>query len=141
MPRVVRADEHEQVARLWELVFGYPEPRNEPRALLAEKLRHDPEGVLVIADPHVVAAVMLGYDGHRGWIYRLAVHPEHRRRGHARALVAAAEAALAARGCRKVNLQVKTGNPVVGAWEALGYAVEPRVSLGKVIDGGESGVC
>ncbi len=141
MPRRLRDDEHEQVARLWERVFGYPEPRNEPRGLLAEKLRHDPAGVLVIGEPEVIAAVMFGYDGHRGWIYRLAVHPDHRGQGHARALVEGAEQALAARGCRKVNLQVKTGNPVVGAWEALGYAVEPRVSLGKVLDGGEPGGC
>ena len=76
---------------------------------------------------------MAGYDGHRGWIYSLAVAPDLRGRGVGRALMAHAEAALAALGCPKINLQVVGANAeVVGFYRALGYSVEDRVSLGKI---------
>ena len=75
---------------------------------------------------------MVGYDGHRGWLYRVAVAPAARRQGLGRALVRAAEAELAALGCAKVNLQLHAHNAEGQAfWRALGYQVEPRVSLGK----------
>jgi ribosomal protein S18 acetylase RimI-like enzyme len=75
---------------------------------------------------------MAGYDGHRGWIYRLAVAPECRGRGFARALMAEAEARLRKIGCPKVNLQVRGGNSeVVSSYGELGFAVEDRVSMGK----------
>ena len=80
----------------------------------------------------VVGTVMAGYDGHRGWVYRLAVSPGHRGEGIAARLMRQAEAALAARGCAKVNLQVRAGNEaVVGFYRSLGYEVEERISLGK----------
>ncbi len=87
--------------------------------------------VAVLGD-RVVGTVMAGYDGHRGWVYRLAVSPEQRGKGIAGRLVRRAESALAALGCGKVNLQVRAGNEaVVGFYRSLGYEVEERVSLGK----------
>lgn len=75
---------------------------------------------------------MSGYDGHRGWLYSLAVLPEHRHAGIGSALVLHAEKALLSRGCLKINLQVVESNSqVVTFYQALGYAVEPRVSMGK----------
>jgi ribosomal protein S18 acetylase RimI-like enzyme len=80
----------------------------------------------------VAGTIMAGYDGHRGWLYSLAVAPEHRRRGIGSALVRHAEQELRKRGCLKINLQILEANAAVAAfYEALGYAVEPRVSLGK----------
>ena len=77
---------------------------------------------------------MAGYDGHRGWMYRLAVAPGHRGKGIAARLVHKAEATLAERGCVKVNLQVRGGNQeVVGFYRKMGYVVEDRISLGKVV--------
>jgi ribosomal protein S18 acetylase RimI-like enzyme len=80
----------------------------------------------------LAGTAMAGYDGHRGWIYSVAVAPQFRRRGIGAALVRQAEAALAARGCLKLNLQIVAGNEqVVGFYPSLGFAVEPRVSMGK----------
>lgn len=81
-----------------------------------------------------MGSIMHGYDGHRGWLWGVAVAPSHRGRGLGAALVRAAEAALAARGCAKINLQVRQGNAAVTTfYERLGYVVEPRISLGKLL--------
>lgn len=75
---------------------------------------------------------MGGYDGHRGWIYAVAVSPDRQRGGVASALLRHLEAALERRGCLKVNLQVRATNAqVIAFYEALGYEVEERVSMGK----------
>jgi ribosomal protein S18 acetylase RimI-like enzyme len=75
---------------------------------------------------------MAGYDGHRGWLYALAVHPDHRRRGIAKALVEEALARLRALGCSKVNLQIRAGNDAATAfWRSMGFSVEERISLGR----------
>jgi ribosomal protein S18 acetylase RimI-like enzyme len=79
-----------------------------------------------------VASVMAGYDGHRGWIYSLGVHPSMRRTGIGPALVAEAERALADLGCPKVNLQVLTSKGEAQAfWRSAGYEPDPVVSFGK----------
>ena len=69
----------------------------------------------------MVGTVMVGDDGHRGWLYYLAVAPDHRGQGIARALVAAAEDWLRKRGVRKVQLMVRSGNDATGLYAALGY--------------------
>ena len=80
----------------------------------------------------VIGTILAGYDGHRGWLYSVAVHADYRRHGLGSSLVRHAEQALAALGCMKINLQITGGNDtVVGFYEALGYGVEPRISMGK----------
>jgi ribosomal protein S18 acetylase RimI-like enzyme len=75
---------------------------------------------------------MAGYDGHRGWLYSLAVDGSQRRLGIGTRLIAHAEAALVAMGCPKVNLQVLTAKQEVRAfYEALGYRADAVISLGK----------
>ena len=75
---------------------------------------------------------MAGYDGHRGWIYYVAVSPTHRRRGIGTLLMTEVEERLARIGCPKLNLQVRSSNPeVVAFYEQLGYQVEERISLAK----------
>ena len=79
----------------------------------------------------VIGTAMAGYDGHRGWLYTVAVSPGHRRRGVGTALVRHAVAALRTAGCIKVNLQIRSSNLAVrGFYESLGFAAEERLSMG-----------
>lgn len=124
------------VVALWEWVFRDDPPHNAPAALIRRKLERQRELFLVAErENRVVGTVLGGYDGVRGWIYHLAVDPELRRRGIGRALMREVERRLARVGCPKLNLQVRAGNDgVVRFYERLGYAVEARVSMGKVVD-------
>jgi ribosomal protein S18 acetylase RimI-like enzyme len=124
------------VTTLWREAFPDDPPRNEPSRVIRRKLSVHPELFLVgELDGRVVAAVVGGWDGFRGWINHLAVSAAARRRGFGRAMVAALEARLANLGCPKVNLQVRATNAqVVAFYERLGYDVEDRVSLGKLLD-------
>jgi ribosomal protein S18 acetylase RimI-like enzyme len=108
-------------------------PWNDPVKDIERKWSAQPEGLFVGEDGgEVVASMMVGYDGHRGWLNYLAVCPRHRRRGHGRALMAHAEAWLHERGCPKINLQVRAGNhPARAFYHALGFQTDEVVSLGK----------
>lgn len=80
----------------------------------------------------IIGPVMAGYDGRRGWIYYLGVHPEHRRARHGRELVRRAEEHLEAFGCPKVNLQVRAENAAaLGVYHALGFGRDEVTGLGK----------
>lgn len=105
--------------------------------MLARKLSQD-DGLVWLAESGgaIVGVVMAGYDGVRGWIYHLAVHADHRRKGIATALVRAAEAELAARGCPKVNLQFREVNAgLLAFYEGLGYSRDAVVSMGRALGG------
>lgn len=108
-------------------------PWNNPHQDIQRKLGVQPELFLLgEIDGKVVASVMAGFDGHRGWVNYLAVCPTQRRRGLGRQLMEAVEQRLEALGCPKLNLQVREGNQAVLAfYERLGYRVEPLTSLGK----------
>lgn len=108
-------------------------PWNDPSEDIRRKSSFQPEGFLVgLCDDELVASVMAGYDGHRGWIYYLAVHPEHQGSGYGTQLVDAAVAVLATMGCPKVNLQVRRGNEKASAFYRQNGFVEDRVtSFGK----------
>ena len=124
------------VERLWEACFPDDAPRNRAGAAIPAKVAHD-DGLFFVAQGpagDVEGTIMAGYDGHRGWLYAVAVDPRMRQRGIGSALVEHACAELAARGCGKVNLQVREGNEAVLAfYEELGFAREPRVSLGRLL--------
>ena len=129
------AAHRDQVITLWETVFGYEAAHNRPGLVIDKKIAVD-DGLLFVAlaGGEVVGTVMAGYDGHRGWIYSVAVAPTRRRQAIGSQLVAFAERALAERGCMKINLQIMEGNErVVAFYASLGYAVEKRVSMGKRI--------
>lgn len=106
-----------------------------PRAELAAKLARDPELFLVAMVDSELAGVVLGtYDGRRGWILRLAVHPSHRRRGIASRLVAELEHRFANLGCPRVNLLVMPTNTAgLRFWQALGYLPMPDVLCTKAL--------
>lgn len=126
------AADRDAVVALWR-ACDLVRPWNDPHKDIARKLAVD-DGLFLVAeeDGAVVGAVMAGYDGHRGWMNYLAVAPERQTSGTGRALVAAAEDGLAARGCPKVNLQIRdTNTAVVGFYERLGYSVDAAISMGK----------
>ena len=123
----------ESTVQLWQ-ACGLTRPWNDPYQDIDRKLQVQPEMFLVgtDADGAVMASIMIGYEGHRGWINYLAVHPSLQRQGHARRLVQLAEQMLTARGCPKLNLQVRAGNDAALAFYAsLGYAHDHSVCLDK----------
>lgn len=124
-----------QVIALWQTVFGYESAHNRPDLAIDKKLAvADDLFFVAMGGDTVVGTVMAGYDGHRGWIYSVAVAPTHRRQGLGSQLVTHAERILTERGCMKINLQVMPENEKVAAfYTALGYDVEPRISMGKKI--------
>jgi len=131
-----RAEHFASVQALWEACFPDDPPRNRAYAAIPAKLAMDDGLFFVAKGPagEVQGTVMAGYDGHRGWLYAVAVEPGLRQRGVGRALVEHACAELAARGCGKVNLQVREDNEAVAAfYEALGFVREPRISLGRLL--------
>ncbi|QHE93698.1 GNAT family acetyltransferase [Pandoraea fibrosis] len=125
------------VIALWREAFpeynASDKPHREPRRSIANKVAmHDGLFFVAVRDKKIVGTVMAGYDGHRGWVYSLAVARALRRRGVASALLRHAEVALAKRGCLKLNLQVLTqSREALAFYTAHGYAADDVVSLGK----------
>ncbi len=124
--------DEDAVVQLWNRC-QLTQPWNDPRKDIQRKLTVQPELFLVgLAGGKIVATVMAGYEGHRGWVNYLAVAPEHRTKGYGRLLMRHIEERLVAMGCPKLNLQVRaTNQAVLEFYRKLGYSVEERVSLGK----------
>lgn len=120
------------VVRLWE-ECGLVRPWNDPRRDIARKLSEQPELFLVgEADGRIMATAMAGFDGHRGWIYYLAVAPGYQGNSYGRQLMQEVERMLAARGCPKLNLQVRgTNQEAIEFYRKLGYVEDEVVSLGR----------
>jgi ribosomal protein S18 acetylase RimI-like enzyme len=120
------------VITLWQKC-NLTRPWNNPERDIERKLKVNPELFLVGAiDSRVIATVMGGYEGHRGWVNYLAVDPEHQRNGIGRRMMAAIEGKLLAMGCPKINLQVRTGNQsALSFYERIGYKTDDVVSMGK----------
>ena len=124
----------EDVDRLWLACFPTDAARNRAASAIPAKLAME-DGLFFIAEDdqgQAVGSVMAGYDGHRGWLYAVAVAPDTREQGIGAALVEHACEALALLGCAKVNLQVRAGNePAAQFYERLGFVREPRISMGR----------
>ena len=129
--RRYRDSDREALVDLWRTVFPDDPPHNEPAAVLDAKLAVDDLIVVADGERRLDGACMAGYDGHRGWLYAVAVRTEARRQGLGKALVEAALDALRERGCSKVNLQIRADNAAVEAfYRSLGFLVEDRISMG-----------
>lgn len=133
--RPFQSADEDAVISLWQ-ACGLVVPQNNPKRDIARKLRVNPEWFLVgELDGKVIAACMAGYEGHRGWINYLAVHPDHQRQGFARELMQHAEGLLRAAGCPKINLQVRSTNTaVIAFYESIGFSVDPVISMGKRLE-------
>jgi len=108
-------------------------PQNDPQHDIDMKLKVQSDLFFVgTVSGRIVATVMAGYDGHRGWIYYLAVDPDYRRQQIGRRMMAKTESALKKRGCPKINLQVRTSNQtVISFYERLGFLNDDVIGLGK----------
>ncbi|MCV2403148.1 GNAT family acetyltransferase [Marinomonas sp. C2222] len=132
--RKFESNDRDALIQLWETVFPDDPPHNEPAAVLRAKLEVDDLVFVAESNGKIVGACMAGYDGHRGWLYAVAVYKEHRRNGTGAELVKHAMAALKELGCIKVNLQIRVTNTQVAAfYESLGFSVEERLSMGAFL--------
>jgi ribosomal protein S18 acetylase RimI-like enzyme len=131
------------VIALWQSC-GLVVPRNNPIADIRRKLEVAPEFFLVgVVGERLVATVMAGYEGHRGWINYLAVDPTLQRQGHGREIMEYAERLLLERGCPKINLMIRAKNlGVIDFYRSLGFAQDDVVVMGKrlISDEGKAGL-
>jgi ribosomal protein S18 acetylase RimI-like enzyme len=133
--RQYESDDEMQVVQLWT-ACGLVVPWNNPHRDIQRKIGVQPELFLVgcMADK-IVATVMAGYDGHRGWINYLSVHPEHQHAGIGKRMMDEAEIRLRATGCPKINLQVRRTNAkVIEFYKKIGYTLDDVVSFGKRLE-------
>ena len=128
----------ESVVALWQRC-GLTRPWNDPASEIAFVRRGQNATILIgRADGALVATAMVGHDGHRGWVYYVAVDPDLQRRDFGRAIMAAAEDWLRGQGVEKVMLMVRPDNTKVQAfYDKLGYDVQERVIYAKWLDGRE----
>lgn len=130
--RTYHPEDEAAVIRVWE-ECGLLRPWNDPRRDITRKLAEQPDLFLVgESGAEVIATAMAGFDGHRGWVYYVAVAPEHQRKSYGRQLMQTVERRLIARGCLKLNLQVRASNQeIIEFYLALGYVQDDVVSLGR----------
>ena len=134
----IRAYHHSDqntVVDLW-IQCGLVVPQNSPIRDIERKLKVNPEWFLVgELDGTVVATCMVGYEGHRGWINYLAVHPTLQNKGLAKQMMDEAEKILRIAGCPKINLQIRSSNKdVIAFYEKIGFSEDPVVSMGKRLE-------
>ncbi|MBK6736858.1 MAG: GNAT family acetyltransferase [Haliea sp.] len=125
----------DEVIELWR-ECNLVVPQNDPAKDIERKLKVDPDLFLVgVIDKQVVATVMGGYEGHRGWINYLAVKPSQQRKGYGQAIMQAVESLIKQKGCPKINLQVRaTNEAVIKFYAAIGYGNDNVVGLGKRLE-------
>ena len=132
--RSYNAEDRDSLIALWQAVFPDDPPHNAPAAMIDAKLAVDDLIFVAEVDAKIVGACMAGYDGHRGWLYALAVLESHRGQGIGASLVERSSQALKAKGCIKVNLQVRASNQAVERfYQSLGFETEARISMGKFL--------
>lgn len=131
--RVYQDRDEQEVTSLWETVFPDDPPWNKPIDVINNKLAFQPDWFFIChIDNVLVGTVLAGYDGVRGWVQKVAVHPSYRRRGVASALMNTAENALRKVGCPKLNLQTRSSNTsAIEFYQEGGYGIEDRVSMSK----------
>lgn len=108
-------------------------PWNNPIQDIERKLKVDPDLFLVgEIEGVIVTSVMGGYEGHRGWINYLAVHPEYRRNGFGKEIMLEVEKRIKEKGCPKINLQVRSSNKeVIAFYKAIGFIDDEVIGPGK----------
>ena len=126
------------VVALWQ-TCGLTRPWNDPAADIALARKGSNAAVLIGRENGaIIATVLVGHDGHRGWVYYLAVDPDHRQQGYGRVMMDAAERWLRECGIEKLQLLVRADNTSVkDFYQSLGYSEQERVIYAKWLDGRE----
>ncbi|MBD2514742.1 GNAT family acetyltransferase [Nostoc sp. FACHB-973] len=137
--RTFELTDESAVIALW-MRCGLTRPWNDPKKDIERKLCVQRHLFLVgTIGQELIATVMAGYEGHRGWINYLAVAPQYQRQGIGRLMMLEAEQLLVEAGCPKINLLVRTTNSeVIRFYQRLGYVVDDVISLGKRLESDES---
>jgi ribosomal protein S18 acetylase RimI-like enzyme len=130
--RTFQPDDEPDVIDLWRQC-GLIVPWNNPETDIQRKLSTSPDLFYVgLLDDELIASCMAGYDGHRGWIYFLAVKSDYQRKGLASMLIDHAESELIKLGCPKLELMVrKTNENVISFYQSAGYDIDPVMVLSK----------
>ncbi len=133
--RTFDIEDQAAVIELWQ-ACALVVPWNDPAKDIARKLKVGADLFLVgESSGEIVATVMGGYEGHRGWINYLAVSPQHQRKGYGRKMMHAVEQRIQLKGCPKINLQVRGTNTQAAAfYQSIGYDIENVIGLGKRLE-------
>ena len=137
--RPFQTEDEDALVALWKMC-ELTVPWNNPHKDIARKLQVQPELFLVgILDSNLIATVMGGYDGHRGWINFLAVHPDFRENGYGQEIMNSVETKIREMGCPKINLQIRRGNDKIAFfYQKLGITNDHVVSMGKRLEADHS---
>jgi len=137
--RPFQTEDEDALVALWKMC-ELTVPWNNPHKDIARKLQVQPELFLVgILDSNLIATVMGGYDGHRGWINFLAVHPDFRENGYGQKIMNSVETEIRKMGCPKINLQIRTGNDKIAFfYQKHGFTNDHLVSMGKRLEADHS---
>ena len=130
--RIFKEDDRADLIKLWELC-NLTRPWNDANKDIDRKVNFQPELFFVgTVDSQIISSAMAGYDGHRGSVFYLAVHPECQSKGYGKQLMLFIERELENIGCPKLNIVVRTGNVnVLAFYDKLEYCKDDVVSLGK----------
>jgi ribosomal protein S18 acetylase RimI-like enzyme len=130
--RSYRESDNKEIIQLWkecDLVV----PWNDPQCDIARKQTKQSDLFLIgLIKKEIIATAMVGYDGHRGWVYYLGVKPNYQQQEVGKQMMKEAENRLLEIGCPKLNIMVRTTNlDVINFYKAIGYKVDAVTSLGK----------
>ena len=132
--RKYQNSDRDAVIELWKEAFPNEAPHNAPSKVIDAKLASDDLIFVATTGNELLGACVAGYDGHRGWLYMVAVKETHRKGGIGARLVRQATNELKKLGCIKVNLQIRSSNvAVIDFYKSLGFEVEDRVSMGAFL--------
>ena len=137
--RPFQTEDEDALVALWKMC-ELTVPWNNPHKDIARKLQVQPELFLVgILGNSLIATVMGGYEGHRGWINYLAVHQDFQGKGYGQGIMNSVETGLREMGCPKINLQIRTGNNKIASfYHKLGFTNDHVVSMGKRLEADHS---
>ncbi len=136
--RTYQPTDEKALITLWD-ICNLTVSWNDPRKDIKRKIDDNPD-LFFVGDigNKIIASCMAGYDGHRGWIYYLAVHPEYQKKGIAKLIITFAEDELKSIGCPKINLMVRDTNVnVIDFYKTIGYTNDPVCVLSKRLEDDE----